>query len=244
MKHYSHTPHPQMDRYLTVDPTVDQKEFQLLAMTCLCLAIKLNEYNFIRTKTTTTTMETISTLSKQSFTVQDMERKELELLQRLKWHVHPPTPQAFLKYFIITFGIDNEEAYEEANFLVELSVLDYYFVDFMASEIALAALMNVMEKICFSPLLKFENLNLPTNLGFLQSTNIQLCRNRLSLTEAQTGNLEDHDENSHPSKSPVSTRRFYGESNNNGSSMSMMTDETDDKAATLQNILNFLGIHQ
>ena len=152
-----------MDRYLGVyEGTVDRTLFQLLAMTCLHLSIKLNEYKQPILSGSTSSMDTILRLGRGLVDLEDMERMELDVLSRLRWHVHPPTPQVFSKdvlSLLLEFGNnegtgDVERRREEihelqdlSEFAIELCAMDYFFVSRKPSEVAIAALWNAADKL-------------------------------------------------------------------------------------------------
>ncbi|KAL3943918.1 MAG: hypothetical protein SGBAC_001995 [Bacillariaceae sp.] len=136
-----------LDRYLSDYPfVVDKNKFQLLAMTCLYLSIKLNVYNHLLIPGSKSTMDSILQLSRGAFTLQQMEDMENDILQRLQWHVHPPSPQAFVKHFLYLNGIEDTELLDQSQFMVELSIMDYYFVNYKSSEVAIAAVMNALQR--------------------------------------------------------------------------------------------------
>ena len=134
-----------VDRYLTAhlktNPQgIPKHSFQLLAMTCLYIAVKLDQPRML-------SLETMAHLSRGTFTKDQMQAMEYDVLRKLEWHVHPPTPYTFLSYFV-QLGANQPGAskiYEMARYFVELSVLDYYFVGKRSSTVAVAALLNAME---------------------------------------------------------------------------------------------------
>jgi len=181
-----------LDRYLGVyDGIVDKNLFQLLAMTCLYLSIKLNEYKHLLIPGSKSSMDTILQLSRGFFTLKEMEKMEYEVLQRLRWHVHPPTAQLFVKHFLFFLSAEEHELHDLAQFMIELSVMDYFFVSYKPSEIAMAALLNSMDRLGKSA----SQVKFPiTRFIDIQSPAIIACRERLSLIYAQAneqGGLDD-----------------------------------------------------
>ena len=175
-----------LDRYLASYPgIVDKNLFHLLSMTCLYLAIKLNEYKHLLIPGSTSTMDTILQLSRGIFTLEQMEKMENDVLQRLQWYVHPPTSQVFLRHFLLLCNSDQREAYDLAKFLIELSVMDYFFVSYRPSEIAAAAILNTMDM--FSQERNGRLLDLPLEMHQyeLNPLNIQACRERLTQVYGQ-----------------------------------------------------------
>jgi hypothetical protein len=185
-----------LDRFLGVyHGTVDKNLFQLLAMTCLYLSIKLNEYKHLLIPGSKSSMDTILQLSRGFFTLKEMEKMEYEVLQRLQWHVHPPTAQLFVKHFLFFLSVEEHELHDLAQFMIELSVMDYFFVSYKPSEIAMAALLNSMERLGQKntsrmnfPITRFIDINSPAILA---------CRERLSLIYAQAneqGGMDDSED--------------------------------------------------
>eukprot|EP00980_Cylindrotheca_fusiformis_P014373 scaffold3827_cov179-Cylindrotheca_fusiformis.AAC.37 len=168
-----------MDRYLASYPTpVDKNMFQLLAMTCLYLSIKLNEYKHLLIPGSKSTMGTILQLSRGYFTLQEMQKMEYEVLQRLQWHVHPPTPQVFVKHFLYFVSLEDAETHDLAQFMAELSVMDYFFVNYKPSEVAIASILNAMDRMSFG-YADFAMSALQRSGFDTDSENVRECRDRL-----------------------------------------------------------------
>lgn len=134
-----------VDRYLASHllrkpEGIPKHTFQLLAMTSLYIAVKLDQPRML-------SLETMAHLSRGTFTKDQMQAMEYDVLRELEWHVHPPTPYTFLSYFMeLTPGQPGaSKIYEMARYLVELSVLDYDFVGKRSSTVAIAALLNALE---------------------------------------------------------------------------------------------------
>jgi len=202
-----------LDRYLgSFDGIVGKNLFQLVSMTCLYLAIKLNEQDPLVMEGCRSSMETILQLSNGIFTLGEMETKERELLQILQWRVHPPTSQLFVGQFLlctrrlsssarthfssILMKETQKELHDIALFTVELSVMDYFFITYHNSEIAIAALLNAMEQAPSSTavqLLHRDFLSFLHNIlvGFdLQAPTFLAIRERLALIYAQANEDE------------------------------------------------------
>jgi hypothetical protein len=174
-----------LDRYLaSFTEEVDKNMFQLLAMTCLYLSIKLNEYKHLLIPESTSSMDTILRLSRGVFTLSQMEQMEYEVLQRLRWHVHPPTPQLFMKHFMFFVSVEEPEIHDLTQFMIELSIMDYFFVTYKASEVAVASLLNALQ--CLQPqTVPQRKLSFLTSFVDLNSPGIVACRERLVLIYAQ-----------------------------------------------------------
>ena len=192
-----------LDRFLaTCDHDVEKNTFQLLAMTSLYLAIKLNEYKHLLIPGSKSSMDTILQLSRGFFTLKQMEKMENDILQRLQWHVHPPTPQLFVKHFLCFLTPEHQEIHDLAQFLVELSVMDYFFVSFKQSEVAVAAILNAIEDIMPH---NFSHMDFSYIVHFCpNSHNVLACRERLALIYAQA--------NDHPTTGTYSQTPTKGNS--------------------------------
>jgi len=158
-------------------------------MTCLYLSIKLNEYKHLLIPGSKSSMDTILQLSRGFFTLKEMEKMEYEVLQRLRWHVHPPTAQLFVKHLLFFLSVEEHELHDLAQFMIELSVMDYFFVSYKPSEIAMAALLNSMDRLGHKitsrtnfPIARFIDIHSPAILA---------CRERLSLIYAQANEQAD-----------------------------------------------------
>lgn len=175
-----------LDRYLgSYDAPVDKNLFQLLAMTCLYMSIKLNEYKHLLIPGSKSSMDTILQLSRGFFTLEEMEKMEFDILQHLGWYVHPPTSQLFVKHFLFFLSIEHHEIHDVAQFMVELSIMDYFFVSYKPSEVAMASLLNAMDRLY--PPGTAERIQFPFQSEFLDpaSPGVQACRARLALIYAQ-----------------------------------------------------------
>ena len=120
---------------------MNKKRFQLLSLTSLYLAIKLDGKSYL----------SIESMSKLGRGVEKslIAQMELDLLFQLDWRVHPPTSVAFLKSYMLLLHREGEsyqaDILDLANFYVELAVLDYQFVRHRPSNIAMAALLNAIQ---------------------------------------------------------------------------------------------------
>jgi hypothetical protein len=134
-----------LDRYLGVYiGTVDKNLFQLVSMTCLYLSIKLNEHEHLIIQGSVSSMDTILKLSNGFFKLEEMEKMERELIDALQWRVHPPTGQVYVNQFLKYLSIDDDhqELQDLASYTIELAVMDYFFISYKNSDIAIAALLN------------------------------------------------------------------------------------------------------
>lgn len=130
------------------------REVQILALSCLFLAIKLfaADRGF-----TARTLCAVTGCDVEPFKV---VATEYFVLQTLDWHIHPPLPTDFFHTYITVILMDPEEDEDDlsmdptrddiidrAYYLMELSALDYFFIeqDIPVSYIALSALSVSMD---------------------------------------------------------------------------------------------------
>ena len=128
---------------------MDRKEYQLVAMTCLYLAIKIHEPKMMDA-------ETISSLSRGVHTGQDILARERELLTSLRCKVNDVTPLHFTSRMLNLLPQDLPESRKKAlHELCEaslqeqilLAIEDYGFVIVRRSSIAIAAMINSLKNV-------------------------------------------------------------------------------------------------
>jgi len=113
---------------------------QLVAMTCLYLAIKVHCSKKI-------SVQSMVSLSRGSFRDDQVLKMERIVLQGLNWYLTPATPHLFLEIFFETTQ-DNEamnEIKDSASYLLELAVCDNFFITKKASSISRAAILAAMD---------------------------------------------------------------------------------------------------
>lgn len=119
-----------LDQYLSTR-YVDEELFQLVAITCMYLAIKLHSPKKVA-------IQCLASMGQGLIQHDNIVAMELSIMQSLEWHLYPPTPLAFIENAFPLFS-GNSEAFEFSRFLSELSVFAYPFVCFKPSSIAAAA---------------------------------------------------------------------------------------------------------
>ena len=140
------------DRYLSRTSHHQHKDlhshFQLLVMSALYIAIKLNEQVIFSS-------EQFASISCGMYSVEEIEEMELKILKCLGWNVHTPTSLQ-LAFNILplllpkTSGIKESTwlfITEELKFQTELAVRDFYFTTQRKSTIAIAALFNAFNQV-------------------------------------------------------------------------------------------------
>jgi len=136
-----------LDRYLCSNKGKkalgDRKEYQLVAMTCLYIAIKLHEPLEMETSL-------LADLSRGCYTEMEFANTEQSILEGIEWRVSGPTPLAFVLHFL-TFLPDmipssvEEAIFDYARYQTELAIADHDFVKLKPSVIGMAALINSIE---------------------------------------------------------------------------------------------------
>jgi hypothetical protein len=133
------------------------RSYQLIVMAGLFLAIKLSVGHYFGE---TVDARTMCAMSRGMFTLEQLLSMETQLLVTLGWRVHPPSPRVFLNHYLsiltnysghdqhlltMLSQVDKKQMHQvrnEADFMLEHAVLDYYFCEHYPSVIAIAALCN------------------------------------------------------------------------------------------------------
>ena len=167
------------DRYIAKFPCNDKvQERQLVALTSLYMAVKINE---TRRKDT---IQFFCKLSDGRFSVQDITNMESQMLFGLNWLVNPPTPQAFVHQVTsllccthLRRGSSSAPTiiYEVATYITELSLLNDESTSEKASTLGLASMLIVLRGVKSTVLSSDqieEFFNFLSSLGFDNSENI------------------------------------------------------------------------
>lgn len=180
-----------LDRFLaTSSPRAhralrDRKEFQLVSMTTLYIAIKLFE---------PLAMDAVlvAQISHGCYSEMDIVEMEQEILKSLGWRVNGPTADAFLKHILAllppsAYGYDETTLLtllDFSRFQAEVVVSDYDLSLQKPSTVALAAIMNSIEGIekrLFSARSRFQFFQLIAAVSGLNpfSAEVNAARARL-----------------------------------------------------------------
>mmetsp|Transcript_13919 Transcript_13919/g.29784 ORF Transcript_13919/g.29784 Transcript_13919/m.29784 type:complete len:456 (-) Transcript_13919:253-1620(-) len=191
---------------LGIEAQVDRKKFQLVSMTALFLAIKMNECETI-------TPGMVAKLSRGSFDALDVAKMETIMLRALHWHVNPPTPLTFVHHYMELLrwgdsisGCSNTSNSRESRstlravlkyskIQVELCTSDYFFVTVPPSVVAYAAILNAAtclgkRRVSPSTLIAFYQKLVDYDLIEIESSNY-LSRVRDRLLRCVEGPSED-----------------------------------------------------
>jgi hypothetical protein len=155
-----------IDRFMVCDnksktsKPVGKREYQLLTLTSLYLAIKLHgDPSDAVSAGKRLSLRVFVDLSQNRFTGADIEQMELNILESLRWRVHPPMSITFVKCFLQFLpgwhtrdGLPHScqrmkcAIYERARYLTEISVCTSEFCfRFKPSLIAYAAILAAMD---------------------------------------------------------------------------------------------------
>lgn len=121
----------------------DRKEYQLVAMTCLYIAIKLHEPLEMETSL-------LADLSRGCYTEMEFASMEQSILEAIDWRVSGPTPLAFVLHYLaflpdVVPSTVVEAIFDYARYQTELGIADHSFVRSKPSVVGMAALLNAME---------------------------------------------------------------------------------------------------
>jgi hypothetical protein len=140
----------------------DRAVYQLAAITCLYVAIKVHEPMELD-------MSLLAELSRGSYGVPEIMEMEDEILNELKWKMNPPTAMAIAQHMLSllpsSLPIDARQALMDvARYQTELCLYDYTAsVLLNPSAVATAAVLNAFDGVsCISPTTKSQFVR---NLG-------------------------------------------------------------------------------
>jgi len=150
----------------------NRRIYQLVAMTCLYISIKLFEPMRMGTAL-------LSELSRGCYSVEEILRTECDILSALKWRLHGPTTFAFVEYFLALFPdttVGHSSAWEllleVSRYQTELAVGEYYFVTTKPSIVAIASILNGLHKIPTEVLSRFERVRFLCALSDVAGMNV------------------------------------------------------------------------
>mmetsp|Transcript_17994 Transcript_17994/g.32027 ORF Transcript_17994/g.32027 Transcript_17994/m.32027 type:complete len:243 (-) Transcript_17994:283-1011(-) len=137
-----------IDRYLSTTPVLRSK-LQLVGVTAMWIACKYEEVN-------PPTLEEMCNVSDHLYSKAEVLRCEREMLAALGYQLTSPTAKTFLDRYTIASGAEIKLSYL-ANYLTELSLLDYRMLHFLPSKVAASALFLArvtLGKSAWSPTLQ------------------------------------------------------------------------------------------
>ncbi len=170
-----------LDRFLSTGSPrailalADRREYQLACMTALYIAIKISEPKIMDVKQ-------LSALSRGRYEPKDFVAMESQMLCDLQWRVNGPTSIHFLVLFLdllqpMMTCIPTASILDDATYQIELAVTSYDLVTQHPSAIAVAALMNSLQKYHQHTPTKrtLQNLSYVTNMNASSSHISQLA---------------------------------------------------------------------
>jgi hypothetical protein len=157
-----------LDQYLS-HCYVDEELFQLAAITCIYLAIKLHSPKKVG-------IQCIASMGRGIILPDHIAAMELSIMQTLDWHLHPPTPLSFIENSFPLIS-DNHQAYELSRFLSELSVCAYPFVCIKPSSVAIAATLIAIDhfQLGNETLESYHELLKEIHLDIFASSDVSRC---------------------------------------------------------------------
>jgi Cyclin, N-terminal domain len=155
----------------------DQCEYQLAAVSCLYLAVKVHAREAL-------SAENMATISRGTYTVEQIEEMERRILSALHWHINPPTTSCFVREYVnilmarLQLSEQDQERLEAVLNLIQKQIRtasdDCSLMGLPSSTIALAALMNAITTLEVGKKDFSMPLSIIHNLVAQSSPNLQL----------------------------------------------------------------------
>ncbi|EKE42040.1 cyclin, N-terminal domain containing protein [Entamoeba nuttalli P19] len=128
-----------IDKYLSLNKTVERNNFQLVGVAAVLIASKFEEYSYV-------IVSDLVTLTGDAYTADMIKNMECQILNTLNFQIIRPTPLDFLRRF--SRAADNtEKPHITARYLIELATLDYQLMEKKVSLLA-AASVYLGRKMC------------------------------------------------------------------------------------------------
>jgi len=126
----------------------NRKEYQLASMTSLYMAIKLVEPTILN-------LSVLTELGQGSYSPEEFNKMEMDILFGLNWLLNGPTALSFLELYSAFLptniaGVSTHKIIESARYQVELSAKDYDLVTHKPSSIAVAAMVQSVQRLTFT----------------------------------------------------------------------------------------------
>ncbi|KAK6116873.1 hypothetical protein DH2020_049403 [Rehmannia glutinosa] len=124
-----------IDRFLS-ENYIEKQKLQLLGVTCMLIASKYEEICAPR-------VEEFCFITDNAYTKEEVVKMESHVLNFLGFHLSVPTTKKFLRRFIqaaqVSYEVPSVELEFMANYLAELTLIEYNFLKFLPSIIAASA---------------------------------------------------------------------------------------------------------
>ena len=137
-----------LDRYLSLKKTT-KRELQLVGMAALFIASKYEEIYCIP-------VDDLIYLCDRAYTVDQVYEMEIKMLRALNYQISLPTTWKFLLRFLNAGHCDKKMVYM-SQYVLESTMLNINFIDYMPSELAAAAVMiarKAAKRNAWSPTLR------------------------------------------------------------------------------------------
>ncbi|TKY58182.1 Cyclin-A2-2 protein [Spatholobus suberectus] len=126
-----------IDRFLS-QSLIQKQRLQLLGVTCMLIASKYEEMCAPQ-------VEEFCFITDNTYTKAEVLKMESEVLSLLHFQLSVPTAKTFLRRFILAAQSSHKVSYVEleflANYLAELTLVEYSFLQFLPSMIAASAVL-------------------------------------------------------------------------------------------------------
>ena len=166
----------------------DRNLFQLATMAALYTSIKTQESEAM-------SPTVVARLSRGLFSKEQVTVMEFQILTSLQWRVNPPTALTFVDLFLCLIPDDivsqdiKEKSIGLAKYQTELSMGDSYCIGIGASAIALASLINSLERLNLDRA-HLERIQCAlSDMSSVESRSRHFHKLRLRLFKAMTGQL-------------------------------------------------------
>ncbi|KAJ6846635.1 cyclin-A2-1-like [Iris pallida] len=124
-----------IDRYLSQNP-IERQKLQLLGITCMMIASKYEEIIAPR-------VEEFCFITDNTYSKEEVLKMEIQVLNILGYQLSVPTVKTFLRRFIraaqSSYKVALQPLAHLANYLAELTLIEYNFLKFLPSVIAASA---------------------------------------------------------------------------------------------------------
>jgi hypothetical protein len=120
-------------------------DYQLLSVTALQLAVKLHSFEVFP-------LDQLVKFLSNGVGEEEIQQMERRILSSLQWRLHPPTPYAFIGYFLQLLPENapasmHGQLNDIAHKTLRLAVADLFYVQFPPSIIAYSVLLHAMEEL-------------------------------------------------------------------------------------------------
>ena len=157
-----------MDSYLS-KKFIQRKNFQLLGITSLFIAAKINEIYYRR-------INDYAFITDNAYTIDDIKIMEVDISKTLNFNFLAPSPLSFFEIISKKFGISEDlNKFHFGEFLIQSFLLDFQCLNYSYSTIACASCYIIMKfynmknyQICYNNrYYSIKNINLNDNTAYI-----------------------------------------------------------------------------